>query len=308
MGRIIDSLKSKTVRSSTSKNYLAIWRQFNKFIIRLDKRPQMWEERTSLLCAYLINDGAKSQTIKSYISAIKKVLIIDGYEWNQNKVVFQSLIQACKLVNDSVMLRLPISGNLLELILFETQWYFHNQPYLDLLYKSIFMMMYYGLMRIGEVVTGNHTLKACNVHIAKNKDKIQIILYSSKTHGRESHPQRIIISSLSETSYAQKVKQIPRFFCPFATLRTYLACRGRYDSNQEHFFIFRNGLQIYPRHVRTTSRKILEILNLDPLAYNTHSFRIGRSCDMFKAGANLDFLKAAGRWRSNAVYKYLRQI
>ena len=308
MSRIIDSLKNKTVWDSTNENYLAIWRQFNHFIIRYDKKPSTWEEHTSLFCAYLISEGLKSQTIKSYISAIKKILTIDGYEWNQNKVLFQSLTQACHLTNDTVMLHLPISGNLLELILFETQHYFHNQLYLEILYQAIFMMMYYGLMRIGEVVSGTHTLKARNVNIARNKDKIQIILYTSKTHGKESLPQKIVISSLAETPFTGRINYSTRFFCPFSVLRRYFHCRDGFDYDNEHFFVFKDRLQILPRHVRLTLRQILQLLGLDPLAYNTHSFRIGRSCDMFKSGVDLEYIKAVGRWRSIAVYKYLKQL
>ena len=37
---VVDRLQSKTVRQSTSHNYLCVWRQFNKFIIRLDRRPK----------------------------------------------------------------------------------------------------------------------------------------------------------------------------------------------------------------------------------------------------------------------------
>ena len=212
--------------------------------------------------------------MKSYISAIKGVLRDDGYEWNHNKVLFESLIQACHLVNDTVMCRLPIHGKLLEMILFELQRVYASQPYLEILYKSIFMLMYYGLMRIGEVVSSSHRAKAKDVHVAMNKDKILVILYSSKTHSKESLPQKIKISSLISTEYLPQFRE-PRFFCPFATLRSYMQYRGAVDSETEHFFVFPGKLQILPSHVRSTLRNILRTLNLEPLAYNTHSFRIG---------------------------------
>ena len=115
--------------------------------------------------------------------------------------LFKSLTQACCLENDSFQCRLPIHANLLELTLFKTQRVFSTQPYLETLYKAIFMLMYYGLMRIGEVVTGTHTARAKDVHIAHNKDKILIILCSSKTHGFESQPQKIKIEALGMSNY-----------------------------------------------------------------------------------------------------------
>ena len=59
-------------RPSMSQNYLSVWRQFNKFVIKLDIKPQTWEEKVSLFLAQLVDSGAQSSTIKSYVSAIKE--------------------------------------------------------------------------------------------------------------------------------------------------------------------------------------------------------------------------------------------
>ena len=139
MELIIDRLKMKQVRETTSKNYMGIWRHFNKFLIKLDNKPPEWEQRTALFCAYLIDKGNKSATLKSYISAIKMVLKEDGYSWDDNKILFNSLTRACKLENDTVKCRFPIQRKLLELILFEIQRIFADQQYLQLLYEALFM-------------------------------------------------------------------------------------------------------------------------------------------------------------------------
>ena len=141
--------------------------------------------------AHLINEGMQSSTVKSYISAIKHTLIDDEYPWDDNKVLLTSLTHACKLVNDKVRTRLPIQWGLLELILFEIQCKFmqyDSQPYLCILYQAMFALGYYGLMRIGELTLSPHTVKAKNVHLAHNKDKLLIVLYSSKTHDSGSVP------------------------------------------------------------------------------------------------------------------------
>ena len=118
MGRIVQELVLKQHRDTTSKNYLSIWRQFNKFIINLDRKPDLWEDRVTLFVGYLVNKGMQSSTVKSYVSAIKKTLIMDGYIWNDDLVLVRSLAKACKIVNDSVRTRLPIHIGLLEIILF----------------------------------------------------------------------------------------------------------------------------------------------------------------------------------------------
>ena len=76
--QVMDRLKSQ--KDSTARNYLSIWRHFNTFLIRLDRRPNSWKERTAFFCSYLIQKGrTQSSTIASYISAIKTTLKNDGY-------------------------------------------------------------------------------------------------------------------------------------------------------------------------------------------------------------------------------------
>ena len=164
---IIDKLVTQTNRSSTSINYLRIWRQFNKFVIQLDVKPKTWEERVTLFVGYKIDNGMQSSTVKSYVSAIKKMLINDGYEWNDQLVLVGALTKACKFVNDRVHTRLPIQCSLLELMLFEVQRKYADQYYLQLMYKALFAISYYGLMRVSEVTLSDHVMKAQNTFCSK---------------------------------------------------------------------------------------------------------------------------------------------
>ena len=303
MQHLIDKLKYKRVRKSTSENYLAIWRCFNKFVIRLDAMPKTWEERTYMFCAFLIQEGKQSSTIRSYVSAIKAVLKQDGYDWSDNLVLLNSLTRACKLENDTVKCRLPIGRSLLEMILFEVERFFNKagQTFLESLYKSIFALAYYGLMRIGELTFSDHVLKAKDIHIGQNKDKLLIVLYSSKTHGKANLPQKIKIEA--ETTNNPK----NRFFCPFSLVRQYARLRGEYQVDDEQFFTFSDGSPVRPEHVRESLRFFLSQLNLDSSLYDCHSFRSGRSVDLVKKmKISIEELKSVGRWKSNAVYRYLK--
>ena len=197
MENFVSKLMLKQHRDSTAKKYLAVWRQFNAFVIKLDHKPKLWEDRVTLFIGYLIDNGMQSSTVKSYVSAIKKTLILDKYKWNDDLVLVRSLAKACKIVNDRVHTRLPIHCGLLEMILFEVQRYFttQNQWYLEIMYKALFAVSYYGLMRVGEVTHSQHVLKAKDVHVACNKDKMLLVLYSSKTHDKSNRPQKIKITS-----------------------------------------------------------------------------------------------------------------
>ena len=304
---ILDNLKNSQNRVSTRNNYYGIWKKFNEFVIKLDRKPSSWEDRFSLYGAHLVESGAQSSTIRSYASAVKAILINDGYEWNDQKVLLNTIIKACKLVNDTVKTRLPIGCNLLELILMALDRSHASQPYLCLMYKAILLLGYYGLMCVGELTTGSHPVKAKDIHIGMNKDKILIVLYSSKTHGKESRPQKIKIHALINADTRERQRSSTRHYCPSNTLRQYLHACGTFESPMEPLFVFWDGRLVTPEHVRVVLWGRIDSLNLDPLLYDTHSLRIGRASDMFhKFNFSVEEIKQKGRWSSNAVYKYLR--
>ena len=322
MELILESLKFKTTRHSTAKNYHMIWRGFNNFIFKLDKKPDTWERRATLYGAYLVDKGVQSSTIKSYFSAIKKILTLNGFDFSINEVILNILTKSCHLINDRIRTRRPIKARLLDILLFEMERYFEMQIYLCWLYKAIFCLAYYGLFRIGELTRSNHVIKAKDVNIGQNKNKILIILYTSKTHGLESRPLEVKITGTAMASQThnykpnrqqtnsnqfEQNKQNVKFFCPFEITRKYLMLRGSYSSDCEQLFVFRDKSPVYPHHVRHILKELLKAVGLNPLAYNTQSFRIGHSSELIKLGYSVEAVKRFGRWKSNAIYKYIRQ-
>ena len=84
--------------------------------------------------AYLVHNGIQSATLHSYTSAIKAMLLMVDYEWDDKKVLVNSLITACHLVNDRIKVRLPIQIELLEILPFELRRKFSKQDYLLMMY------------------------------------------------------------------------------------------------------------------------------------------------------------------------------
>ena len=124
-------------RSSTKKNYYADRKLFNQFFIRLDKKPNSWEDPIILFTGYLIDNGCKSTTVKSYISAIKSVLQDDHIEVSEDRCLLNSLTKACHFQNNHIWTRLPIRKNLLHLILQKVSMVFRSEHvYLVLLYRT----------------------------------------------------------------------------------------------------------------------------------------------------------------------------
>ena len=298
---IIDKLRMGRLRDSTKNNYYSIWKIFNEFFIKLDSKPESWEERIILFAGYLVHCHKRSQTVKSYVSAVKAVLKDDSIFICENKFLLTSLIQACKFKNDKIRTRIPIQKGLLKLILKETErfWMQENQPYLSTMYKALFATAYFGMFRVGELATGDHPVKACDVHIASNKNKLCFVLRTSKTHWTDKQPQIIKISGTQPGTNSS-------INCPFNLLREYLNVPLSYIHDNEPFFIFNDRTPVKPNHVRVTLRHMIKTIGLNPLLYSVHSMRAGRSLDLLNSGVEVQLIRKLGRWSSNCVYTYLR--
>ena len=179
---------------------------------------------------------------------------------------------------------------------------FADQPFLECMYKALFSLGYYGLMCMGELTCSQHVVKACNVHIAKNKDKLLLVLYSSKTHDEGMRPQKIKITANKMVKDYRK-----RNFCPFRLLRNYIASRGDYRSPQDQFFVFSDGSVVKLMHARKILRDCLKAIGVNEMLYDMHSLRIGRTSDLIKFNYPIEVVKHMGRWKSNVIYKYIRQ-
>ena len=83
----------------------------------------------------------------------------------------------------------PIHIDLLERMCFEVERLFKYQFYLEKLYKAVLCLGYYGLLRVGEMALSPHVIKAKDVHVGTNKEKILVLLFSSKTHSVADTPQ-----------------------------------------------------------------------------------------------------------------------
>ena len=181
--------------------------------------------------------------------------------WDDREAILSSLARGCRIVNDKMKIRLPIQKGLFEMLLYELERYFggnHPQPYLEIMYKALFCLAYYGMLRVGELTLGDHTLKAGDVHVSGSSERILIVLYTSKTHGEESSPQEIKISA------TPMAPADVRNFCPVRAVIRYMQTRGPFmDEEIEEFFVFADRSPVRPEHFRTLLRNLLTHLNLD---------------------------------------------
>ena len=255
-----------------------------------------------IIWGYLIKNNRKSQTIKSYISAIKAVLKDNNIRLREDVYLLASLTKVCRIHNDRLKSKLPIHKSLLHCVLQKIDSYYveNNQPYLSVLFKAIFITGYYGLLRVSELV-GIHAVKAVDVYIRENKSKFMLILRTSKTHGLGDKPQIIKLSSA-----IQRDDMVKSSFCPFQKLNSYVESCPSCRNINERFFVFCDRSSIPPIQLVCTLNISFLHLNLDPKAYSLHGLCAGRASDLLNYGVSVETIKKLGRWKSNAVYTYLR--
>ena len=308
----MDNLKFQRHTDSTEKTYHKVWTIFNKFYIKLDVKPRSWEQQIILFMGFLVDSKLKSSTVKSYISAIRSVLSDLNVRILQENFTLAALTRACRIRNDELVIRLPIQKDLINLILdcLHTNFAKLGQFYLLNLYMSVFATAYFGLFRIGKVSKGTHVILAKNVHIGENKKKILFILESSKTHTRGNHPQQVkITSSPANLPNSMAVREInPKLIhlCPFTLIKNYLAVRPNAVAENEQFFVFADNSPVLPSHLRQHLKWAITKIGLDNRAYTFHGIRGGRSIDLFNMGVSVETIKKIRRWKSNAVFNYLK--
>ena len=287
---VIERLKRNRFRSATRDAYYGIWKNFNKFFIKLDIKPPSWEDRIALYAGFLIDHDKKSTTVKSYVSAIKAVLRDDGIIVNEDRYLLTSLTKACKIVKDKVRIHLPIQRGLLDFILIEVGDLYDRkgQPYHKTLYQALFSTTYYGLFHVSEVTMtcSQHAVAARNVQVADNKKKMLFMLETSKTHGRSVKPQIIKISS-TEINWKEDNDNV-NTWCPYSLLQSYLSVRRTFSTNREPFFIFNDRSPVTDGHARRVLKKVLKGIGLQQNLYNFQSFRQRRAVDLLQLVRNCE--------------------
>lgn len=298
--RIKYIIKNHRLQPSTRKSYKKTWNRFNRFISKFDIIPPKWEDRIIVWATHLAEHRKKSNTIKSYISAVRYCLSLDGIKVPHSNCELAAIVQAAKKANDELYVRLPIQKGLLQLILnFIRSTYIQQrgQNYLGHTLLALYSTAYHGLFRISEVTQGQHNVKAQDIIYARNKKKFTFYLRSSKTHTLADQPQ--IVNVKEQPSW--------RLNCPVRILADYANLRGRSSLYpQQPFFIHRNGDPITQEQFRMNLKYILSTLGLPSTLYGSHSFRIGKATDQKLAGKSITSIKQEGRWATSTVYKYIR--
>ena len=162
------------------------------------------------------------------------------------------------------------------------------------MYKAMFLMAFYGFLRIGEMTMNSsslesHCLSVTDIH--SSNDSFTIVFRSHK-HSVPGRNSKILVK-----------KQAEELFCPVVHVNRYLKIRG---SRQGNLFIHPIGTSVSRAQFTDILNTALSFIHLSPNYYKGHSFRIGSCTWHMEQGFTDSQLRTMGRWRSNAFLKYIR--
>ena len=165
-------------------------------------------------------------------------------------------------------------------------------PYTDSLLSSVFLLAFYGFLRISEFTSLSNLFDS-------NKD----ISFADLTF-HPSHYCLFLKRSKGKGSCSIIVARTRSHFCPYKSMVKYLRLRSSPDSSP--LFLTPSNNPMSQNWFMQHLRKVLQQCNLPSHQFSGHSFRIGAATSAAMQGISSASLQQMGRWSSSAYASYIR--
>jgi integrase len=291
------SLAGAALADSTKKAYKKTWKEFASFVsiqcpgenpVRPSSKAVQW-----FIC-HLVKLGRKARTVRSAVSALGYLSQEnDGEDFGKNFHVRQLLrgLDKSRCMPD---IRSPITEGKLEELLREAARLGQSGEEV-LLFQTMFVTMFFGLLRVGEVTVATDAEKDTGVTrqgVAKEGDSRTLTMTIFK-HNTTGDPHVVV---LRPRPHGKR--------CPVQALDVYLTQRGE---AQGPLFLFR-GKPLLRKAFDAFFNRCLAGLGWDPRKFKGHSFRIGGATWAAQEGYSDAQIRAMGRWKSSAFLGYIRSF
>ncbi len=166
--------------------------------------------------------------------------------------------------------------------------------YDSMMFKSMVTLMYFRLLRVGEVTDSDHTLRFKNVKISDSPRRVILQFQTAKN-------DRMGTVGHTATVYPDPDKRV----CPVNHLLNYLLLRPPLKHQEENLYVKLNGNPVKENEFRVLLTKGRKVLKWSKRV-TSHSFRMGRATQLFLDGIPVHEIQQKGRWGSNAVLCYIK--
>ena len=283
---------------SSKTVYTRSWRLFQEAMTliapNVDIRSLLPLSQNTVLffIGFLSLKGLSSSTITTYVSAIGYVHKISNLHNPTTNFLVQKVLASVNKINPSLDPRLPITLNILHQLIQALPQVVNNYYHIILL-RAMFLVAFYGLMRVGEIAyssdTENPTIALDQITFFRNHFVIKIKIFKYNISRR---PFEILIT-----------RQPDPFVCPMVNLQLYLQMRGNAPGP---LFVYQDGPVVLKSFFASKLSKCLKFLGLDTSLYKSHSFRIGAASLLASLGYADSEIRMIGRWKGDSFKKYIR--
>ena len=281
------TLLSDALAPSTKKAYSRAWDRYNNYasIHQLPVTLPLKVEHLACFVTFLFQKGLSSSSISSTLSALSYIHKL--YCLNDPTRAFHitQLMTSIRRHRPSVDGRQPITEDLLFKILTHLPSLV-SSLYEKILFKAMFLFVFYFGLRVGEVTSSTHNIQFSQVIKSRSK----LTLYFATYKHSPAHPLRHSLNASNS------------LFCPVLAIGDYLLLRG--TSAGPLFLLGGNAVTAAMFNMRL--RQLLHLAGEQCRAYSAHSFRIGAASYWASKGLSDVQIRRLGRWRSDAMVRYIR--
>ena len=283
------TLLQNALAPATRKAYTKAWDKYNTFATFF-KKPNLLPLPIDNLCCfitYLHNQNTPTASITQIISGLSYLHKIRNLpDFTHSFPVRQLLSSLNKSTPCSRDNRLPITQPLLYEFL-ENIEKCDISRYKQLLFKAMFSMCFTFALRIGEITNSVH-----NIHLNQitMKENCLSLRFHSFKHSSNEPINKHEIATSGHT------------FCTVNIMKNYLSVRGK---GAGPLFQYKNQ-PVSKSHFAAVLKTICKVCNIGHKRITPHSFRIGAANHWVNQGYSDHQIMRMGRWKSNAVFVYLR--
>ena len=290
----LSELLSASLAPSTQSSYRRSWSVYRNFASMVLRSPVTLPIALSdlmLFIAHLHRQGAAPSSISSTLSALSFVHKIKMLDDPTKAYVISKLIAGAKVLTPSSDVRLPITRNILIRIIGALDMV-TSTDYSRLLYTAMLTLAFAAFLRIGEIAPKNHfSSRNCLAFrdVVMSEDGVLLSFRHFKSSG-------------SMGSQAVRIQRQP-VCCAVAALRRYCAVR---PAGEGLLFVEPSGQPVVRDKFDRMLKSALAFCGLDSAKFKGHSLRIGAASQAALDGKSDAFIRAAGRWSSDAFKRYIR--
>lgn len=290
---VIEEYIRNSIAPKTWEEYSQAWFRWCKFCEEYNFAYNTVTVQMSLcFVSFLIKAKLVPASINKILAGVSFFLKMSGLPAINSFFPVRQMLKGFKKSSLALDSRRPISSNLLIQLMLTLELVCFC-PFETLLFRTAFVLAFFGALRLGEFTAPNKSSPSILVFsdISVVDDSVRIFIRQSK------------MDRLGKGCWLTLHKAPFETICPVFRVSQYLSARPPVLGS---FFIHLNLSPLTRYQFSSVLSSCLKQLNLSGLHFSSHSFRIGAATEASLLGFSNNGLKQLGRWDSDRFKLYIR--